>query len=151
MTGIKVVFSFFVLMLFASINSNAQSVPKNELICGKWESSENNLIVQVYMMDNKFMAKIVWFRNTDGEPMDYWKDEKNPDPKLRSRKILGMSVLKDLNYEADTNSWEDGIIYDSKHGREWNASAYIDKDGLLKVKGYWHFKFIGHTLIFKRV
>lgn len=148
---LKTLFSLLVLILFTSVSSEGQRVPKNELICGKWELSENNLIVQVYMADNKFMAKIIWFRNTDGQPMDYWKDDKNPDPKLRNRKILGMSVLQDLIYEPETNSWENGMIYDSKHGRDWNASAYIDKEGLLRIKGYWHFKFIGRTLIFRRV
>jgi uncharacterized protein (DUF2147 family) len=62
-----------------------------------------------------------------------------------------MSVLSDMNYKAETNSWEDGTIYDAKNGRQWNASINIDKDGLLKVKGYWHFKFIGKTLTFRRV
>ena len=43
------------------------------------------------------------------------------------------------------------MIYDSKNGRDWNASACIDKSGMLKVKGYWHFKFIGRTMTFNRV
>ena len=83
--------------------------------------------------------------------MGEWTDSKNPDEALRSRKILGMDVLEKLRYDAGSNSWEDGMIYDAKNGREWNASAYISKDGLLKVKGYWHFKFIGRTLVFKRI
>jgi uncharacterized protein (DUF2147 family) len=62
-----------------------------------------------------------------------------------------MSVLRDLTCHPETNSWENGIIYESKNGREWNASIYIDKNGALKVKGYWHFKFIGKTMTFSRV
>ncbi|MDB4904744.1 MAG: hypothetical protein JWQ63_4025 [Mucilaginibacter sp.] len=62
-----------------------------------------------------------------------------------------MEVLRDLIYDADTNSWEDGMIYDAKHGRDWNASAHIDKNGFLKAKGYWHFKFIGQTMTFRRM
>ena len=83
--------------------------------------------------------------------MDYGTDKRNPDPKLRSRKILGMNVLHDMAYNASTNSWEDGVIYESKNGREWNASIYIDKNGMLKVKGYWHVKLIGKTMTFTRV
>ncbi len=89
----------------------------------------------------------------DGDPndMDKWTDKHNPDPALRSRKILGLNILKDMVYHEDTNTWEDGTIYDARHGREWNASAYIDKNGLLRVKGYWHLKFIGRTMAFRRL
>jgi uncharacterized protein (DUF2147 family) len=131
--------------------SKANNVPPAEQICGKWESSDKNLIVLVYMKDNKFQGKIIWYSDTGGKPMDYGTDKRNPDPALRSRKILGMSVLRDLSYQPATNSWEDGIIYESKNGREWNASVYIDKHGFLKVKGYWHFKLIGKTMTFFRV
>jgi len=103
-------------------------------------------------MDGKaFKAKIIWFSQTGGRPMEYWTDRHNPDPALRSRKILGLSILRDLEYQPGSNSWENGIIYDSRHGREWNASAYIDDEGQLRVKGYWHFKFIGRTMTFRRV
>jgi uncharacterized protein (DUF2147 family) len=149
--AVKLLFNFFSLIFFTGIISQAHIAPADEQVCGKWESSEKNLIVQVYKEDNKFRAKIIWYNDTDGKPMDYWTDRHNPDPALRSRKILGLSVLTGLTYNPHTNSWEDGLIYDSKHGREWNASAYIDKDGTLKVKGYWHFKFIGRTMSFKRI
>jgi len=149
----KFIFSILSLVFFTGVAAQGRTRPAvaEEMICGKWESSEKNLIIQVCMKDNKFVAQIVWFSDTDGKPMDYWTDRRNPDPALRSRKILGMNVVNALTYNPETRSWEDGMIYDSKHGREWNASAYIDKNGLLKVKGYWHFKFIGKTMTFKRV
>jgi uncharacterized protein (DUF2147 family) len=136
--------------LFSAFNLNAQSNTEDR-VCGKWKSTDNDLIIQVYMQNNEFKAKIVWFGNTEGKPMDYWKDVHNPDPALRDRKILGMSVLSDLKYDADTNTWEGGMVYDSKHGKDWNASAYIDKNGMLRVRGYWHFKFIGRTMTFIRL
>jgi uncharacterized protein (DUF2147 family) len=127
------------------------TVPNCDQICGKWISSEKNLMVQVYKEGGQFKAKIVWFKDEPGAPMETWLDKKNPNPSLRTRKILGMDVLTKLKYDADENSWEDGMIYDAKNGRDWNASAYINKEGLLKVKGYWHFKIFGRTLTFKRV
>jgi uncharacterized protein (DUF2147 family) len=148
---VKFLLVLFSLGFFSGINPPSHIAPPSEQICGKWESSEKNLIVQVYCEDNKFKAKIIWFINSGGKPLDTWTDFRNPDESLRSRKILGMSVLNDLCYKPDTNSWEDGMIYDAEHGRDWNASAYIDKNGILKVKGYWHFKFIGKTMTFNRV
>jgi uncharacterized protein (DUF2147 family) len=129
----------------------AQTVQKCDQICGKWMSEEKNLTVLVYKNGDEFKGKIVWFRDDPSLPMEQWRDSHNPDPKLRSRKVLGMDVLHDLKYDADNNSWEDGIVYDAKHGKDWNASVYIDKQGLLRVRGYWHFNIFGKTMTFKRV
>lgn len=130
---------------------NGQTTPARERICGKWESSTKDLIIQIFTRGNQFKAKIVWYADTEGKPLDYWTDVHNPNPALRSRKILGMSILRDLIYDSRSNSWEHGMVYDSRHGREWNAAATIDKQGLLHVRGYWHFKFIGKTMTFKRI
>lgn len=142
---------FFGLLTFSGGGTKGHSTAAAEVICGKWVTTENNLMVEVYKEDNTYKAKIVWFNDGDDPKlMGTWTDQRNPDPALRSRKILGMSVLRNLNYNPSSNSWEDGMIYDAKHGREWNACAHITKNGLLEVKGYWHFKCIGKTLTFKR-
>jgi uncharacterized protein (DUF2147 family) len=148
---IKLSLGLFLLFLCTCVTSQVQADPPAELICGKWESAEKNLIVLVYKEGSKFSGKIIWYSDTGGKPMDYGTDKRNPDPKLRNRKILGMNVLHDMVYKSDSNSWEDGVIYESKNGREWNASIYIDKNGMLKVKGYWHVKLIGKTMTFTRV
>jgi len=139
------------LMLLAVPYSKAQTTNTQEKICGKWESTDKTLRIQVYMQDNQYKANVIWFSDTEGRPMDYWTDQHNPNPALRSRKILGMSVLSGLKYDPEKNSWENGIVYDSKHGRDWNASAYLDKNDMLRVRGYWHFKFIGRTMDFVRM
>lgn len=123
-----------------------------DMICGKWMSADKDLMIQVYKENNEFRAKILWFDDRDDtKEMEDYLDKHNPDPSLRSRKILGMNVLEKLVYVPKTNTWEDGIIYDAQHGRHWNSAAYLTKDGLLKVKGYWHIKLIGKTLTFNRI
>lgn len=140
----------FLLTLFAS-SSFSQSRPARERICGKWENEAKTLRIEVSTRGSDFIAKIIWFSDTEGKPMSYWKDKRNPDPKLRNRTILGMNILRDLKYNAKNGKWEDGMVYDSKHGKEWNASAEITKKGRLKVRGYWHFKWIGKTMLFHRI
>jgi uncharacterized protein (DUF2147 family) len=141
----------FIGFILAGFGTRADTRPGCDLICGKWMSAEKNLMVQVYKDGARFKARIIWFKGDPGYPMQKWLDKNNPDPALRNRRILGMEVLRDLKYDARSKSWEDGMIYDAKHGREWNASAYIDKQGFLRVKGYWHFKIFGRTMTFKRV
>lgn len=143
-------FSGLLLILFLTINAYAQTPPR-EKVCGDWESAQKNLRIRIFIEHNQFRATIIWFSNTDGKPMDYWTDVNNPDPKLRTRKLLGMSILSGLQYDPEKDSWEDGMVYDSRHGRYWNAAASIGSKGLLHVRGYWHFKWIGKTMLFHRI
>ena len=137
-----------------SVNSGIPiNVKYNEdAIVGKWMSTEHNLEVQVYKEGEVFHAKIIWFKMDDTtKSMNTKTDDKNPNPSLRTRKWLGMEVLRDLKYNADEKDWEGGIIYDAKHGKEWDSVAWINSKGLLDVKGYWMFKWICKTLTFIRV
>ena len=144
---------FAVAWLGLICSSATLHVPECDKICGKWMSSEKNIIVQVYKEGDDFRAKIVWFDDTDdsSRPMDSRTDYKNPNKALRTRKLIGMNVLDGLKYTSKSNSWEDGKIYDAMTGHQWNSSACLTDNGELKVTGYWHFKFIGRTMTFTRV
>ena len=146
----KLSFSLF-LICAAIISSIAQNNPN--AIIGKWMTVQNNLEVEVYRQTNSFKAKILWFKDTDDKsrPMELRVDDKNPNKSLRSRKWIGMEVLRDLRYDDEDKEWQDGKVYVAKNGKEWDSVAWITKDNLLKVKGYWLFKFLGQTLTFKRI
>jgi uncharacterized protein (DUF2147 family) len=150
LTPTKYFFLFIVALTCTTVPSLAQTSKSAERICGKWENTEKSLIILVYVEHSEFKAKIVWYANTGGKPLDYWTDRHNPDPALRSRKLLGLQILRNLEYQQKTDTWENGMVYDSRHGKEWNSSAYIDKSGQMRVRGYWHFKFIGKTMTFFR-
>ncbi|RYE11659.1 MAG: DUF2147 domain-containing protein [Sphingobacteriaceae bacterium] len=146
-------------MLFATgavHRSSAQilttGVLAQDKILGKWMSVEKNVMVNVYKNGNKYAAKLVWFDDSDdkSKPMNTRVDYKNPDKSLQNRKLIGMEVVDNLAYNPSTNSWENGEIYDAKNGRTWSSAATITSDDVLKVTGYWHFKFLGRSMMFKR-
>lgn len=145
----KNIFLVLVLNFLFILNTNAQN--SSDAILGKWMTTDNKLMVEVYRQNNNYKAKILWFKEVSNKIMSDRLDENNPDKTLRNRKWLGMDVLRNLKYDAKDNEWVDGIIYDAKHGREWDSIAWINNDHLLKVKGYWVFKFISETLVFKKV
>ncbi len=147
--SLKNIFIALLLIFFIPLNINAQNNP--DAILGKWMTTDNRLIIEVYRQSNDFKAKIVWFKEVNDTVRNERLDEKNPDKTLRTRKWIGMDVLRNLHYDAENDEWIDGVIYDAKHGREWDSMAWINKDHLLKVKGYWIFKFISETLTFKRI
>ena len=143
---------FLLIFILSTAIAKAQTASKADRLCGKWISDEKNLIVEVYKDKNEYRAKIVWYKNEDqSKSMEEWTDKHNPDQSLRSRKILGMNVVDNLVYNSKSDSWEHGTIYDAKTGHYWDASARLINDGLLKVTGYWHLKFIGRSMIFKKL
>jgi uncharacterized protein (DUF2147 family) len=117
------------------------------IILGQWITDSKDLIVEVYRVDDAYKARIVWV--SDKEP-NKRVDDKNPDPSLRSRKVVGMDVLEGLTYNKQEDCWENGEIYDATSGKTWSASVKLQDDETLIVRGYWGFKIFGKTLRFKK-
>lgn len=145
-------FTSILLCLF--LLSSPQNTPSAsaDAILGNWESVKNNLKVEVYKDHDDYRARIIWFKNISptAKPIETWQDEKNPDLTLRSRKVLGMDVLRNFVFNTKNNRWENGEIYDCTTGKTWSSSAWLTDKGFLKVRGFWHFEFIGQTMAFKR-
>lgn len=141
------------LLLLAAPHKPAVNTTQAEgdAILGKWTSEDQKLVVEMYRLGTEYRGKMIWFKDDESKPMNEWTDKHNPDEKLRGRKLLGMDVVTGLKYDPEDKSYDDGHIYEAKSGKTWNATAKLAGNDVLKVKGYWHMKFIGRTMIFKRV
>ena len=137
--------------MITAIKSTAQN--KRDAILGKWESTEKNLIVEVYEQDKNFRARVVWFYDEDDTitPIEQRLDIKNPNKNLRSRKIIGSDILSGLVYDAKQNRWEKGRIYDSSSGRTWDATVWLTDPDSLSVRGFYVVRWFGKTLNFTKV
>ncbi len=140
-----------VLSIFVFCSSHSIAQNNADAILGQWISENKNCIVEVFKQADEFKAKVAWFNDKGKKPMNEWLDEKNPDKSLRSRKLIGMEVLNKLHYNTEDNVWEDGVIYDASSGKKWDSVVWLTKDNLLKVKGYWLFRFMSETRTFKKV
>jgi uncharacterized protein (DUF2147 family) len=120
---------------------------------GKWESTEKDLIVDVYKHGNDFKAMIVWFYDEDDTitPIAQRLDIKNPNKKLRSRKILGTDILSGLTYNPKQNKWTGGRIYDATSGRTWDATVWLTGANSLSVRGFYLVRWFGKTMNFVKV
>jgi uncharacterized protein (DUF2147 family) len=139
----------WVLLIF---NTCIAAQNKQDAIVGKWMSTDGKLEVEVIKQNNEYNAQIIWFDDSDDRsvPLNQRQDGKNPDKGLRSRKIIGMEVMHGLQYKAGDDEWQEGRIYDASTGKDWNAKAWLAKDGCLKVKAFWHFEFLGENICFKK-
>ena len=143
------------LLLFVLTITVIKSPAQNgaDAIIGQWESTENNLIVEVYKQHHDFKAKVLWFYDEDDTrtPIEERLDVKNPNKKLRSRKILGADILSGLVYDPKKKRWEKGRIYDSSSGRTWDATVSLINPNILSVRGFYLVRWLGKTLTFKKV
>ena len=66
----------------------------------------------------------------------------------KNKPIEGMIILNDLILEDGI--WEDGTIIDPKSGKIYDCYLSLEKQNILKVRGYLGFSLLGRTQIWKR-
>ena len=120
----------------------------SDAVLGTWWSQDKDARFEIYKCGSKFCAKVNWMPEKDVNKTD----EKNPDPKLKSRKIMGLQFLSDFKFDGD-ETWEDGKIYAPQEGKTYSCKMYFDnpKDlDTLSVHGYVGVSWLGKTVKWKR-
>lgn len=114
-----------------------------DAILGDWLNQEKDGKINVYKTGDKYYGKITWIKNTGK------KDEKNPDPALRGKDVVGLVILKDLKFNDGV--WEDGTVYDPKSGKTYSCTMKL-KDGgkSLDIRGYVGISLLGRTSTWTR-
>jgi len=140
-------FASILLVLFIGFSSQTLAQSENEVL-GLWYNTEKTAQVEITKTGSEFIGKISWLKepNPDGKPAT---DKENPDPKLKQRPLMGLSLLKGLKYSG--GMWKDGEIYDPKTGKTYSCELKLESDSVLEVKGYIGFSFVGRTVEWTRV
>jgi uncharacterized protein (DUF2147 family) len=137
------------LLLFSGLNqSRAQDSTAANAVLGQWLTTDGLSKVEIYRNENEFLGKIVWLKepDKDGKPK---VDEKNPDETLRSRPVLGMTIMRGLAFDGD-DTWKGGKIYDPKSGNDYSAKMTLADPHTLKLRGYIVIPLVGRTEIWTR-
>jgi uncharacterized protein (DUF2147 family) len=123
------------IVLILSVYALTSIAQKAEDIAGIWWNDEKTTKIRVEKKDGKFNGTIVYMipeKLVNGKsPVD----DKNPDPKLHTRPVIGLQILSGFVYNADKKEWVDGRIYDPKSGKTYDCYAWLDGD-VLKLKGF---------------
>ena len=145
-----------VLMLLLCIQGMAlksdRTVNGND-IQGVWLTQSKESMIEITRAGNYYVGKVYWLKVPispyTGKPK---VDIKNPDPKLRTRPIIGLNILLDFKYSPDTKTGE-GDIYDPKSGTTYNCKANLIDANTLNIRGYigaiW--MGLGRTEVWKRI
>jgi uncharacterized protein (DUF2147 family) len=120
-------------------------------LSGVWATRGNAAHVRVEPCateQDQLCGVITWL----WEPIDAQglaiRDAKNPDPSLRQRPMIGLSLLKDFRY-GSSREVMDGQIYNPENGRTYKASLRLRSPDTLEVKGC--LLFVCDTQIWRRL
>src|SRR4051812_5285964 len=100
-----------------------------------------------------FIVGLINPKGPDGQAVapEAATDYRNADPKLRSRKVIGLPLIWGFRKTADPNAFEDGHIYNGENGKTYNANISLQADGMLRLRGYVGSPMFGETQVWTRV
>ncbi|MFZ1288721.1 MAG: DUF2147 domain-containing protein [Melioribacteraceae bacterium] len=135
MKKLSYLFSSVIIALLMNINLSAQ----HENITGLWktiddETGQPKSIVKIYLKGGKLFGDVVKLFRKAGEDPDPICDKCDDDDSRKNKKILGMTIITDLEHQDD-NTWEDGEILDPKKGKVYDCKLWVE-NGKLQVRGY---------------
>jgi uncharacterized protein (DUF2147 family) len=98
-----------------------------ETAFGRYQNAETESVIEIGPCGAKVCGRVVWAKNASVT------DARNPDPALRRRPIVGLTILTGLERVGDR--WTGGSIYDPRDGRAYDASLRVRPDGAVELKG----------------
>lgn len=118
---------------------------------GVWADDTGDSHIELYRCGEQLCGRVVWLRtptDANGKPRF---DVKHPSAERRTQLLQNLTVLQNLRYNAETDRWEDGEIYDPENGRTYSCYVAAAGKDRLEVKGYIGFSLIGKAHYWQRV
>ncbi|MDR6466156.1 DUF2147 domain-containing protein [Chryseobacterium sediminis] len=135
-----------IMMLAIASKTFAQTGP--DAILGKWESDKKDVRLEIFKQDDKYYGRYLWGNQiVEKDGTTSKKDLKNPDPKLRSRNLIGITSLTGLKWDGE--EYVDGKIYNAPSGDTYSCKAWL-KDGKMNLRGFMGISLMGKTATFHR-
>jgi len=148
-----------VTMILAWAASAAALAIDPGAILGTWSTEDRqgnrDSIVEIAQHGEEYVGRVVWIKydvypenDPKGMAGQTLVDRENPDPALRERPILGLSIVSGLRF--DGREWNNGRLYSPRHGESYSAKAWLEDANTLKVRGYVGVPFLGQTVTWRR-
>ena len=104
-----------------------------EEIIGTWLTANSDAHIRVMKCGKSLCGSVAWLRDAvDAKTGQPPVDDKNPNPTLRSRKILGIRIF--VMDQDNTGAWVGGI-YNSDDGQTYKGRLAPRGENELEVQG----------------
>lgn len=113
-------------------------------ILGEWQSAKKDSRIVIEKQGTVYSGKIVW---GTGQATT---DEKNPNPALRNRNIIGLVILNDFVYDGD-DTFKDGTIYDPREGKTYACKMSLKDAKHLSIRGYVGLSLFGRSEVWTKL
>lgn len=131
-----------VLLAFAS-----QTRANGSEVLGRYWLPDHDGQIEIYRQADLFHGRVVSY-DISGQ-----LDEENPNPVLRARPFVGIVMLSNFQFEANSGRWVNGTIYDAASGKSYDCTMWFEEGepNVLMARGFVGFSFLGRTERFVRV
>lgn len=131
------------LMLLGASALTTLAQDKSDAILGEWLSPKKDSRVLIYRRTNAYYGKITWGTGTSA------RDEKNPNPALRNREVVGLVMLNNFTHDGN-DTWQSGTIYDPREGKTYACKMTLKNVNTLSIRGYVGLSLFGRSEIWSR-
>lgn len=110
-------------------------------IVGVWLTDEGASKVQIEPCaattgaKDTLCGRLIWLREPNdaktGAPL---ADKKNPDATLRSRPLLGLTLITSIKPAGDPDEWK-ARAYNAEDGKTYDVTLHLQEDGTLELEG----------------
>jgi uncharacterized protein (DUF2147 family) len=152
----------FVLCLglvgFCTADDSVADLPAAAGIVGDWLVESQDAVIRIERVGDEYQGYILWqlhdtYGPEDGPALNgkIVTDRNDPDPALRSRPLTGLRLLKGLRYDAVSNKWVGGHVYNSDNGKTYNCLVRLPNPNRLVLRGYIGISLFGGSTTWTRV
>ncbi len=111
-------------------------------IVGTWLTGDGDGWVDIVRSGNGISGLVAGTPNEDPDRSRI--DDKNPDPALQERELLGLELFAGFRFDGE-DRWIDGKIYDPNSGKTYRCIITVLDANTLKVRGYVGVPLLGRT------
>ncbi len=121
------------LVILLGLLATPASAQNLETAVGVWADEDGDSNIRIAPCGSGFCGQIVWLRNPRTSDGQAKTDVRNPDKSLRTRPLLGMTIIAGLRPDNNRKRLK-GRVYNAKDGNVYDI--YLKPRGAkMKVKG----------------
>ena len=111
---------------------------------GVWLSADGTGWIKIELGANGPVGSIAGSPDKSGKRKPSDTDALNPDPALRDRLLLGLTIMDSFTY-AGEGKWKSGRIYDPNDGKTYKCKLTLIDENTLEIRGYIGISLLGRT------
>lgn len=111
--------------------AKARQAGTPDKILGNWINDNADAKFEFFKSEETYQAKIMWIKDTYISGDKAKTDKNNPEPRLRNRPIIGLVIIKGLQFKNE--QYVNGTIYSPEKGIYANCKLKLADENTLEL------------------